>query len=318
MSNRFSMYSASLSSSVGGVSVELSQMQSQTVTPGVTEALIRPGGMVDPAVFVSAFADAQVTFQTRDIKNLLASCPFATGRFYDQGATFRFQRRTDFGTFMTGGNHVTVTSPAGYLRIDGIEADTGSEEGATASCTYSAMSSTGFDAPLTATDQVDFVSATPPAFKDIYYLGPCYTSDGATPTLMNGLQSVNIQSGLGFGPLRQDGISFPVVGVIRTRDSVCDATFLRGNMPATDFTHLFKETLALEMQFYLRRGSTSTASGRYADGSAEHIIIAFSQVYWGADDWTVNAEDDATLGVMIKNSGSILQNTAAIIPQAAA
>tara|TARA_B100000949_G_scaffold157018_1_gene138078 strand:- start:797 stop:1711 length:915 start_codon:yes stop_codon:yes gene_type:complete len=285
--------------------------------------MVRPMGRTEPQAFVNSQGTPSVTFQTRDIKTVLDAVPLMSGKqCIDDagaaaGAVFRYQKRSDYGTFDTGAVHWSLTSAQGYLFIESIEADSSSADGVVANLTYIPLTKTGVDDPFVITDDVN-LSATElnPDFVSLYYPGPIYTGNGGTGTTYLGpTNRISINPGLNFAPELEDGYTWPRVGVLRTRDPAFDVSFVKGNVVSDLFSggtgsltgnpHGGSYSESTEaVTVFLRKGSKTTAAGREAIGDEKHIAIEVDSTYIQVPSWNVSGEDDVNTTISVRGAGN--------------
>lgn len=311
MSNRFSAFSATFTHAGGDL--DLVQHGGQGIAPGMRRAMVRPAGSVDPAAYVNAMAEPRVQLNSRALSTILTNVSLATGLKCTAGAALRYQKRADAGgTFETGLDHLVVASASGFLWVDSIDADIGSDTGAVVNLNYLPYSSDGQTAPLIPTASQSFAAEPSPAFQHVYFLGPAYIA--GTPTLMPALARLRINSGLSVEGIIEDGSVFPTSAIIRRRDPSLELTFLKTDMIASTFSHLFGALQSSQIDTYLWKGDTATASGRVAAASSAHCKISAASSNWSPDDITVAAEDDATVTVNVRSLGVLSLSLTSTIP----
>jgi hypothetical protein len=310
--NRFSAFSATFTDAGGDL--DLTQLGGQTVQPGMRRAMVRPGGSVDPLAFVNATADPRVQLTSRALLAILTDVSIATGMQCTSGASIRYQKRADAGGTFDAANedtHMVLSSTGGFLWIDSIDVDIGSDQGAVANLSYMPYSSDGIADPLTAA-VTNLTDQPVPAYLQVYFIGPAYVA--GVPTLLPALSRLRINPGLAVEPIIEDGSVFPTGAVIRRRDPSFDLTFLKASMVASPFSHLFGQVQAAQIDVYLWKGDTATVSGRLAAAATSHIKLSAATSNWSPDDISVSAEDDVTVTVSVRSLGVLAQALGSAIP----
>lgn len=320
MSSRHGGYTASFTTGVATIK-QFQQLQNVNVSMNMGATMVRPLGTTEAQAYINSQGNPIVTFQTRDITAALGAAPLMTGvECIDDGgaaagAVFRYLNRSDYGTFLTGSNHWTLTSAKGYLFIDSIEADAGSDEGVVANMVYIPLTTDGVTDPFVFAEGVDLDAfGSKPAFKSIFYPGPVYLANAGVGTVYVGPSNrVRISPGLSFTPEIEDGYTWPRVGVLRTRDPVFDINFLQGDVVPvhfaaggliTDNPHGDSYSSGLSsFSVYLREGLETTASGRTPIATATHINFEIESVYIQAQSWSVSGEDDLNTSVSVRGAG---------------
>ena len=302
LSNRYGVYTCSVND---GSAKNFTQMKSWNARTQSQKDRIIPGGAVDPSATMLKMAEPQVELVTTDLVSLITthSVSLSAGLNCTGGGTFRLQQRTDGGTFTGSNNNVSYTSTKGYLyptRISGRQDDDGIE----ATLRYCALWD-GSTEPLVRNTAVTYASLTP-TFVSNFYLGPVYVNG----TIINGITSVTIDTGLDFQPFRHSGETYARAGSIITRQPVI--TFEMLEAESAVLGTLFNAALAGTIAVYFQKGSDG--GSRVAAASTVHCKISATAGAWGTDNVTVSHPGDGTVTVMVQPTSTLSAQTASAIP----
>lgn len=297
-SDRFGLYSASFTHAGG--TLDLQQLREQSVNTNSRFKIIRPGGGLNPAAHILSTANPTKRFYTSDLVTALTTIDIASGLACSGGSVMRYQKRTPGGAFATGGSHLTQTTPKGFLHITGISVDIDSEDGAEAELEYVALSSDGTN-PVTNTESVNFAAAPVPAFMSQYYLGGQWLDS----TQVESLVALRVNPGIVFQARRVDGGVFPRYGAssIVARNPQKTMSYLNAAL-GSQMGSLFANALGATVKSLLQRATTS-ADGRLAMASTNHIRIDVAAGTWGHEDIRASGENDAVTNVTIRPTGTL-------------
>lgn len=297
MSNRFSIYSASFTHAGG--TLNLRQLSDQSARSNSRVSRVRPGGSLDVAANILSTANPSFGFGTTDLLSIAALVDPATGLYCSGGHIARYQKRLEGGAFATGTNHMTQSTPRGFLAIDSVAADIDSEDGAQASLGYTALSTDGTN-PVSQALSVNFATAPTPQFSSQYYLGGVWQASSQ----LTGLTRARVSPGLRFDPQRADGGVFAraACSSIVARDPSIELTFLNLELLQSVVGSFFLAPTTGNIDVYFQRGTTA-ADGRVAAATASHIRYRAAAGSFGPDDIAVRGEGDGTATLMIMPTG---------------
>lgn len=281
---RFGLYPCSFVH--GGGTLNLQQMMGFGIEVGAQKKEFVPAGAVDPAAHLISHADPEASFQTADLATLLGTASLTAGLNCTSGATFRLQERTAQGTFETGSTHETITSTAGFLYLDSLDASIDDENGAMASCRYCPL----WDAstrPFVHNTGVDFSGAPSPAFTSQFFLGPLYLNGSE----LEGVQRVSIKTGLVYSKKRTAGDPYARLGAIVLRKAIVQFTGLKIDIGGG--VSMFGRALGGTFAVYLRKGVNNDT--RVADASGAHIKISFATGDAQTDSVSAQENEDGTI-----------------------
>jgi hypothetical protein len=304
---RFSIYPLSFVVA-GPLTKNFTQISSVSVSPNSTKTTIIPGGSIDPEVHILSHADPQVSFSTRDLTTLFTEISPTSGIALAGAATFRYQERTDLGTFEGAAvaTHETITGTGGFIFPTSLSAQQDAVEGVVSNCTYVPLYN-GTTNPLMHNTGV-VINAVFPGFVTQYYMGPVYIND----VEVQGIQSWNIDFGINFVAKRTQGIPYSMKGAIITRNPVVSFTTLK--IDEGGGHGMFARFLAGSLDFYCAKGVNSGARAAYGAGN-NHIRLRWTSGDWEHDEVTVSDNDDATVTFTARPTSTVAVDITSDIPQ---
>jgi hypothetical protein len=303
---RYSGYTASIIHGAA-LTMNLVQLDSWRVQPNTRKATIIPSGLIDPAHHGVASAAPVIEMTTRDFETPMASIVSpAIGLKLTGAGTFRFQERTDCGTFETGATQETVTTTGGFLYPTGISATQDGEDGATLDMQLVALWD-GTTSPLVWNTGVDYTAVTVPSFVARHFMGPVYHA-GAE---IAGVTSITVDFGIQFEANMYSGDPYPQKGAIVQRNPTMSFTVAKVDV-ASALTTVFGSAISTGLVFYLWKGVTS--ADRVAVGTAEHIKITASAGDWALDEASVTGNDDGSVTFTARPTVALAVDTTSAIP----
>lgn len=300
---RFGIYPASFVHAGG--TLDLSQIERVEATPNPTIAEVTPGGAVDPAAYLIASGMPECPFATRDLATLLGTVALTTGLKLTGAATLRFQERTDCGTFETGLTHETITATGGFINVQSISAEQESPEGAIAQLNLLPLWD-GSTEPLVHNTGVNFATAPSPAFNSRFFLGPCYHNSAQ----LDGVIRASFEPGIAFKRYTADGDPYPKKGAIMRRSPIFRFTMTK----LDDVSALQVAGRAITNSFAMYFWKATANGTRVAVGTTEHIKISCSAGLWRHDRMSVQGNDDGTVDLIVRPTGTVSLSTASAIP----
>jgi hypothetical protein len=296
--DRYGIYSAEFVHAGG--TLELTQLDQQSVNTGKSIRTIRPGGSITPAAHILSTANPRFRFRTTDI---LAFLTATSGQFHlacSGGHVAAYQLRLAGGAFASGSSHLLQTSAKGFLHCTSIDVDIDSTEGASMELEYVPLSTDGTAPYATAAGQ-SLSSQAAPAFSSQFYMGGVWK--GASQ--VTGLTRASYRPGINFGMRRTDSGTFCIYNAssIYTITPAIDLTFLDLGLTGTVGSSFFA-VVGAAIKGYLQRGTTA-ADGRIAAASSSHIKIACTDGSWGPENTEVSNEGDGTLTISVMPIGQL-------------
>lgn len=292
----YSLYSASFVDTGGLGTLHMNQLEGQDVQPSVRiEEYVVPG-TVDRAVNLVMDGDPVIPFRSHDLAWLLGNIDLTTGAKIGTSATFRYQKRVTMpaaaaGTFVSGSNHVTVSSNGGLLVPTGISVAHGGL--AVASLTYVATWN-GDRSVLPLVAAFSQGLSTGPEFNSAYTLGPVRISGADIP----GLIGWEFQTGLQIVPRKKEGHTFPTTVFLQTRKPRIVLRFDTPD-PISLIGNMFHAPLGGTIQCWLRRKSQDTGHGCVADTTASHAFLEFEYGTWMPEMVSAAGVENAALSVPV-------------------
>lgn len=304
--NRYSVYPSSFVYAAGVSTLDVSQIINHSVRTNSSHQEVIPGGNLDRSAVVLVSADPMITFRTGDLKTVLDVVTITAGLNATNGATIRYQRRIDGGTFAGGATNYTLTSSKGFLYPTSITASQDDTEGAIVECSYVPLSSDGLADPVNETASVTFTTPVP-AFNQVYHLGPVYHNAAE----IEGVTRVTIDPGIQYRAFRGDGDVFATVGTIIRRSPTITVTTVNLDFTTT-IAAQFNAPLAGTLACYFWK---ATAGGsRVAAITAGHCKISAATGAFNADNFSVSDNGDGTFDINIMPTGTIAFSSASAIP----
>lgn len=290
--DRYSLFSASFVHAGG--TLDLTQLESQGLNTVSSIRSVRPGGSLFNGAHILSTANPRFRFRTADIFTVFTAFSGSCFLACSGGHTARWQKRLSAGAFATSTAHLTQTTPKGILHITGIDASIDSTEGAVMELEYIALSTDGTN-PITDTPSVNFASAPAPAFVSQYFLGGVW--NGASQ--VTSLQRASFRPGLRWTTRRADNGVFPLYSLtsLSAHDPMISLSFLDMGLPYAMGSQ-FLSIVGAAIKGYVQRGTTA-ANGRIAAATSGHAKISCTDASWGADDMSVQGEDDGMVNVSV-------------------
>lgn len=276
--------------------LDITQIQSVSIQSGTNKSMITPGGAIDTAAVIHTFADPRVSFETHNLGVLSTASP-TVGLAVETEAALRYQQRLDGGTFETGAEHLGIGATKGFLYPTRIRSRQDDPNGAVLEMMFVPLYD-GTNAILTFDATSDFDSGVPtPAFVAQYFHGPLYIGGVQIP----GMQSYDIDFGIEYRTVRQDGQLYPTAGYIVRRRPQIQVTLTNAAYLATRgfFPSAYTST---GVAIYLPKGVHG--GDRVAAATTQHAKISSVTGELSGDDLSVQDNGDATHTYTINPSGA--------------
>lgn len=300
MSNtRYSIFPISL----GGTN--FTQITGLSINPAANRDVITVGGSVDPAAVIINNAEPAVSFDTDDLTTVLTNVSLTAGLNCTSGGTIRFQQRDDGSTFATSSSTgVTLVTTKGFLVPTGISCS--QDSAASINLQYWALYD-GTNIPLVPHSAAD-ISGVSPTFNSRFYLGPVYLNSSALDV---GVQSVQINPGIAYSAIRENGDIWARTGAIVARTPTISVTILKTDYMAT-MGNMFLNAISSAFAVYLQKGSAG--STRVAAATTVHAKFSTSTGAWSPTAAAVNGGGDATVTLTANIVGALGFSVASAIP----
>ena len=290
--DRYSLFSASFTHAGG--TMDLTQLEMQGLNTGSSIRTIRPGGALAPAAHILSYANPRFRFRTADLFTVLTAMGSNMFLYCSGGHVARWQKRSPGGTFATSTAHLTQATSKGFLHVVSIDASIDATEGAVMELEYIPLSTNGLN-PITDTTSVNFASAPAPAFVSQYFLGGVWNAS----TQVTSLSRASFRPGVNFIMRRADSGVFCLDGAssIGSYSPQISLNFMDVALPYSMGSQ-FLSIVGAAIKGYLQRGTTA-ANGRIAAATSGHAKVSCTDASWGADDMTVQGEDDGSVTVAV-------------------
>jgi hypothetical protein len=274
-------------------------------------------------------ADPRIRIVTGDMLKVLQEIGI-NGSCWDQGLTVPMIERSACGTFRTGAIMPWYISDIGYIYVDSISADQSSELGVTANLEYVPFWD-GTNNIVRMTVDNDTAGGTAPVFNSWYWPGPVRWADNQS---LDGVESWELTSNTQYRTKREGGEPWARRGAIRQREFMArirtnkvDAhamSLVSGTDDWADDTTPKMDNLFLgplteggtaALDLYLQRAAPGGI--RVAAATASHARIRCQTAHSSMSEWSVVAEDDATVTYEIHVVGTPAIGVDLAIPAAA-
>lgn len=298
--------------------IVLRQVHAVEVRTGNSKSEPIPGGAIDRAAIITAFAEPMITCRSTDMTGLFGGSPFVgvssgyrvgvADAYSTNGTLIQYQRRVDGSTFsQTNTEHLLLTSNKGWLGLDEITAEQDSLIGAEASLNYWCLAPDPVTPPLTINRDVSGLTSTP-NFNGLWYLGPCYLGTVGSNNQIYGVRRVSIKPNLEYRPKRSDGGPWATHGAIHSRKSEITLSIDKASEAYEKFSGLFGNLVsASALTVFLQKGSPGGTRIAYNTGS--HIKIVGSAGDNTVDQFSVTNEDDVTIEVTYRATTALVLTT---------
>jgi hypothetical protein len=312
MSERYALYTAKLSPAAGAK--HITSIESHRWSPSSTKSPYSPGGSVDLAFQSLAVADPVHEFTTPDLSTILGSGGVdpAVGLNCGSGAVFTRIHRADNSVFTatsSSSTHVTFTSSAGFACLQSISAGQDDEGGAMATVLYYPQSSDGQAAPETVAKAAINSTVNAPAYVSRYFLSLVKAGGSEIPSVSN----VSIDFGKEFKRFRFSGDVFPKSGSIVSRRPTVSVTCAASGFNSTLQQFTNNSSGAGTLTVFLQKESNSTANGRVAKGTSQHIKLTATGLEYSVDEDSVTNNEDATVTFTMSVLGTVAGSVASAI-----
>lgn len=279
------------------------QLGGVDITPGVSLTEIFPAGQTYRHAAITAAASPSVRITTLDLETPFATISPLVGYACTAASVFRYQQRTDGGTFLGvgSGNHMLATCNKGFLAPSRISVQQDSP--AVGEFTFWPLYD-GSNAPVVFADGA--LSGTPD-FSSAYYLGPMQVDDDASATTLRTLTSLSIDFGIDYRTVRADGDVWAQEGYIYQNAPLITMSFqkvglLDSSTPAEgNISSLFGQlTGDPTLSFYLYRGSLTGGGTRDSTASTTHCRLRVFLGEWHPENIAVMDEGDTNITVALR------------------
>ena len=250
----------------GGTTLAIQQLDSVEPDPQIQELIMRGGGSVDPLLIATAMSDPRIKMASRDIQTILAAVSISSGFYAATSGKIQYRQQANGSDYVSGSNHVTITSPLAYLYVEEFGAKQGDKEAGDISLTAVPLYN-GTTIPLTVNVSQALTSSV--AMNAVHHLGPVKIEG----SWLGGVQSVRIKSGITVETKASDGLIFPTTCRIKERAptieieahnlSIMAAIGMNGTYPISSgfLSYLLKVV---------------PGAGRYAADTSNHIATSVS------------------------------------------
>lgn len=273
-----------------------------SVTPSaaVQKMVATPSGSLNPALIAEVSRDPTAMLSALSIGSIL-SWLSANNGLAVAAATFQYQARADGGAFQGAGNHVTVTSPKGFLAPESIRAQQDEQQPTALAMKYWGLTD-GVNEPMIVNTAQNLTGS--PGVANIYKLGPVVI-DGET---LEWVQSSQVNFGIDYFTKRGSGYRAPGVGSIRSRKPTAEIG--GDNLAIAAITNMGLALVETALTFYFLDANA-------APDDAAHISITFGPgTTYESTEVQAQGDGDAETRLAITGVGTLTVSTTATHPDA--
>lgn len=277
-------------------SLDVAQIGSASIQNGNSKSMVTPGGALDTAAVIQAFADPRCALDTQNLGVLSTVSP-TVGLAVSTAFAFRYQKRVDGGTFATSTAHTKVGGTKGFLYPSRLRVKQDDPEGAQLELAFVPLYD-GTNAVLVPANSQNFDSGVPvPAFTAIFYQGPFYLAGSQ----IDGVTGFEVDFGIEYRPVRNDGDVYARSGFIVRRRPQIQVTL---NNVAYLATRGFFGSAYTSAGVALYYWKGVHGGDRVAAATGQHVKISSVTGEMSADDLSVRDNGDGTHTYTINPSGA--------------
>ena len=264
--------------------VERSSMNGNT-----ERSVIHTDGQVDPTNAALLSAAPALTVTTYNVAGLLAAVDFDGVAI--SSLTAFWKKGADCGTRASGSSHVKGVATSGCAVMRSLSASQGQRT--TAEVEFFLNSSDGLTNPWT----MSYSQALGGTLAEVthYTMGPVFvTPSGGSRTQITA-SAWSLDPGIEVEQVATDGNTYPTYTGINKRAPT-------GSITTPDIAHV--STIPItgivgSVEFFLRKISESTTSGRVSDAALEHIKITIADAKITAETSEANTDGSGTAEIAI-------------------
>jgi hypothetical protein len=270
ISKLHTLYAVSLNTATLAASpVLLDQVQSFGISTGLQRIVQRGDGAVDPTYVAIMSQRPVLAFSTTAIATALAACGI-NGAVIDADGSYPgivcwFQKMAEGGTRASGSSHLKMTGAEGLL----VPRSLGAGQDSVAAIRYEAVLT--FDGTLdpvvVAASQA--LSGTP-SVGELFTVGPVNING----TALEGIQSIEVEFGIGLKVASGDGNVWPTYCAIMSRDPSIRIRTTDADAIAT-FGASGTAQGATDSVVFFRK--LAEGGRRVADGGGEHVSVSVAE-----------------------------------------
>jgi len=300
MSNRFSLYPSSFVHAGGTLSMVQLGAARASMNSQFDEHIV--GGAVDRGAVILQQAAPSVDLESADLATIFGVVSPTVGLSCTGNCIFQYQKRADQGVFAGAGTNTLATATKGFLLPTRLSASNGGR--ASLGLNFHALFD-GTNEPLVFSQNQNLTGT--PTFTSAFYGQIVYVNGSVVDSLL----SASIDFGLAVVPQYEDGVVFPTLMSIVARTPTISLTFASVRHTIHTLTTAFIAALGGAIGVYFFKG---VASGkRVANATTSHCKISAATGSWGADDISVQGNDDATLTVTVRPTAALAVSVASAI-----
>lgn len=276
----------------------------------------RPPGSVDPAAYLLAKHEPQISMSTNDLLTALTHVPLMNGLLTDACLMYLQQRAMAEGAFMVGNYHVKMAIARSFLYVESIVAEANQEDGVQLNLTQIPLHVPApvFARPIEITSNYNVAGAgLTPSFVSAYFLGPLVVNS----VEMRGVESVRLEPQIRVvaSPVSGSPAMNQMVAIVSREARIVVRTKKVDDVNNYDFV----PGLAGAVDLYLQKADPThaTGDGRVAYGSAAHIKISAAGSVVDPGQQSHRGPDDATQEYHLKLTGTPTISVASVMPNSA-
>jgi hypothetical protein len=270
-----------------------------TPSPAVQKIVATPAGSLNPTLVAEVFREPTATLTALDIGRILQWLSLNAGYNINTLARLQYQQRLNGGAFMGNGNHVSITSPAGFLMPESIRAQQDDQQPAQLQMKFWGLKN-GSNPPMAVNTGQNLTSS--PDIGAIFKLGPVVI-DGS---VLAWVQSSQVHFGIEYKPVRGSGATAAEVGFIRSRKPTAELGGDNLSIVGNIGMGLGVVNSALTIYFL-------NANGAPSDAVHTSITFGVGSTY-EVSEVPAQGENDAQPRLMVTGIGPLSYNTTAVHP----
>lgn len=294
--DRYSGYSSSHVHAGG--TLALTQLRRCAINNGKEVIEVPAMGDIDRKAVCMSHANPEVMLKSADLATVFGTVSPTVGLKCNGTSVFRYQLRADGGVFDSGNTHLLVSSTSGFLCVESVQAQRDdANDGAFAELKfYPQWGGLLNTAPLIVTTP-SAIGGTAPAFGSQFFMGPVYLGS----TELENLISCKVEFGLAYTRKTGSGDPWARRGSIYKRRPVF--TFVFEKLPNVNSAAMFTASVGETLAAYFWKGAMGSA--RVAVDGGVHCKVSATAGEWGAEDITVEDEDDATTTIRVSPTNTV-------------
>jgi|LakMenE18May11ns_1017448.scaffolds.fasta_scaffold9816077_2 hypothetical protein len=302
MPGRFSIYP------FVSAGLELRQLDSFSYASNERKAEIIPGGAVDRLHVATGYAEPTFNLVTRDLMQAFGVLTPSSILRTTNGIAY-VQKRADGGTFNASNVHRSYTMAKLDIVPRTLVASQNDTDGAVLTVDVHALFD-GTNEPVALAENVTLPALSAPIFNSRYFMGPVYYGPSLGRTLLDNVERVEIDFGIGYSKKGFNGSAFPTEGSVITREPIIKVTStdLLAERLKNIISRGCEDDSGSGLRIYFQRGAG--CDDRVAAATADHLRITAPFYEWTTESINIQGNDDGTVTYTFRPRGTSVVNGA--------